>query len=85
MGDGHPRCTEQEVEGDAMAAGVGEPCSSSCSAPRMGLGLPLRSGNQSLLCKGSLCSPAGQGSPGTRAHKLQFIDTNGFAPLGAGE
>lgn len=61
------------------------PGSSSCSAPRIGLSLLLRWGNQSLLCKGSLFSLAGQGSPGTCAHKLQFIDTSSFAPLGVGE
>lgn len=48
-------------EEEAEATGVAE-----LRSPPVSPTLLLWLGNQSLLCKGSLCSPAGQGSPGTR-------------------
>lgn len=84
VGSGRLSCTEQEVEGDAMVAGTGEPRSSSCAAPRMGLRLPLRPGSQSLLCKGSLSAPLA-GAPQDPVHGLQLVDTDSFAPLEAEE
>lgn len=45
-----------------------------------------RSGWETSPCFAkALCGPSDQDSPGTRTHRLQLIDMNGFAPSGAGE